>query len=77
METAQALAIAAAAFVTSLVIDTPSFPQRAETAVADAVHNAMWRTNIEPAIAYEAADYPAPQPIVWHACEPAPKAVRL
>jgi hypothetical protein len=81
METAQALAIAAAAFVTALVIDAPAFPQhvaaRTEMAITNAVDRAVWRTNIEPAIVLDEAGFVAPRAVHWSSCAQAPKHARL
>lgn len=81
METAQALAIAAAAFVTSLVIDAPAFSQhisaRTEAAIEAAVENAVWRAEVRPSIVLHDAAFAPPSTAHWDACETAPKAVRL
>jgi hypothetical protein len=76
MEAAQALAIAAAAFVTALALDTPAFPghitARTEAAITNAWEHAVWRGEVEPAIMLEHVNYePEAQ---WNACETAPKA---
>jgi hypothetical protein len=81
MDTAQALAIAAAAFVTALTVDTPAFPQhitaRTEAAITSAWEHAIWQAEVEPVVVlHDAAYVPAPE-MQWDACEAPPKAVRL